>query len=139
MFAIVLTPLAFLASACQGVPPIAEPPHQPSVVSSAALFGTWELLSVDGIALPPRRVSVTFKRDGRFIAQVDCNRARGLFSLDGAQLSFKGWQISEMGCLPPLPQEALVGEALRGSGYAVALTSSELHLSGRHRLIFRRV
>lgn len=131
--------LALVPSACQPVAPSAVPPHQLMVAANPSLLGTWELVSVDGIAVPAKRVSVTFQRDARFNAMVDCNRARGFYSLSGAQLSFNGWEISEMGCLPPLPQEALIGEALRGDGYLVALTgSSELHLSGRHRLVFRR-
>lgn len=107
-------------------------------VSTPALFGTWELVSVEGIAVPPKRVSVTFQRDGRFTAVVDCNKARGLYSFGAAELSFIGWDATEMGCVPPLSHEALIENALRGDGYAVALTSSELHLSGRHRLAFRR-
>lgn len=44
-----------------------------------------------------------------------------------------------MGCVPPL-QEAFIGEALRSEGYVVLFRSnSELQLSGKHRLIFRRV
>lgn len=119
---------------------MAEPVHQPTAVSSASLFGTWELLSVNGITVPPNRVSVTFERDGRFNAMVDCNRARGFYSFSGAKLSFNGWEAGEMGCLPPLPQEALIGHALRGDGYSMAFTSSsELQLSGTHRLVFRRL
>lgn len=136
----VMASLALLASACQLVAPRVGPPHQPGVVSSASLFGTWELLSVDGIAVPSKRVSVTFASDGRFTAKVDCNRARGIYSYSGAELSFHGWEVTEMGCVPPLPQEALISEALRGDGYRVVLTgNSELHLSGRHRLVLRRL
>lgn len=137
---LVLTPLAPLALACQPVTPSVEPSHQPRVISSAPLFGTWELLNVDGIAVPSRRVSVTFASGGRFTAKVDCNAARGTYSFSGTELSFHGWEVTEMGCVPPLPHEALIGEALRGDGYAVAFTnSSELHLSGRHRLVLRRL
>lgn len=127
------------ASACHPAPS-AGPPAQPAAVSNASLLGTWELVSVDGIVLRPKSVSVTFDRGGAFKAMVDCNRARGTYVYDGAELSFRGWEITEMGCVPALPQEALIGEALRGDDYAVTVTSSsDLHLSGRHRLVLRRL
>lgn len=137
---LIVAPLALLASACQPGGSSVEPSHQPRMVRSASLLGTWELLSVDDIAVPSKRVSVTFGSDGRFTAKVDCNTARGTYSFSSAELSFHGWEVTEMGCVPPLPQEALIGEALRGDGYAVAFTnSSELHLSGPPRLVLRRL
>lgn len=108
------------------------------VVSNASLFGTWELVSVDGIAVPPKGVNVTFERGGAFTAMVDCNRARGSYSFDGAELSFHGWESTERGCIPPLQNEDFIVGAIAGRSFAVVFkSSSELHLSGRHRLVFR--
>lgn len=132
--------LALLASACQPVVPSAVPPHQPMVVSSASLFGTWELVSVDGIAVPPKGLTITFERGGAFTATVDCNRAQGTYSYGGAELFVHGWQSTERGCVPPLPNEEFIVGAIAGKTFAVAFTSSsEMHLSGRHRLILRRM
>jgi heat shock protein HslJ len=128
-----------LASACQQVvqPPQAYP--QPSAAINASLPGTWELVNVDGLAVRPNAVNVTFDRSGAFTAMVDCNTAQGHYSFDGAQLSFVGWTATERGCEGPLERQGLIEEALRGDGYAVAFTnSSELHLSGKHNLVFRR-
>lgn len=70
---------------------------------------------------------------------VDCNTAQGYYSLSGTELSFVGWMKTERGCEAPLEHEKLIVAALVGDGYAVALTGSELHLSGPHKVIFRRM
>lgn len=104
-----------------------------------SVAGTWTLVSVDGTAISPGKVGVTFNNDGTFVASVDCNNARGQYSLVGSTLSFTAWEVTERGCLPPLPNEELVESALRGDGYAIAFSSdSELRLSGPHALVFRR-
>lgn len=131
--------LAVLASACQPVAPNAPPSRQPTVVTRASLVGTWELVSVDGLAVRPKAVKVTFDTNGAFTAMVDCNTAQGHYSLVGAKLSFVGWTATERGCEGPLEHERLIERALTGDGYAVAFTnSSELYLSGPHRLVLHR-
>lgn len=128
-----------LVSGCQHVVRTSEPYRQPSA-TNPSLVGTWELLSVDGFAVRPEAVKVTFDTSGAFTAMVDCNTAQGHYSLAGAKLSFVGWTATERGCEAPLEHERLIGEGLRGDGYDVAFTnSSELHLSGRHRLVLRRL
>jgi heat shock protein HslJ len=132
--------IAVAASGCQTVAPAVRPYPQPMAVSSASLLGSWELVSVDGLAVRPKAVNVTFDRAGAFVAMVDCNRAQGYYSVRGADLSFVGWTATERGCAGPLEHEALIGAALRGDGYTVAFpTSRELHLSGAHKVIFRRM
>jgi heat shock protein HslJ len=132
--------LALVASGCEHVVPTSEPNRQPSAPTISSLVGTWELVSVDGLAVRPKAVNVTFDGTGAFIAMVDCNRAQGYYSFRGAELSFVGWNATERGCASELEHETLIGNALRGDGYAVVFTaSSELHLSGPHRVIFRRI
>ncbi|MFL6785367.1 MAG: META domain-containing protein [Sphingomicrobium sp.] len=128
---------SLVGSACQ---PTVQRADQPKTVSSAALLGAWELVSIDGIAMPAKKVSVTFRSEGAFTAMLDCNNARGFYSFSGAELSFNGWYSTERGCVPPLQHEDLIVDALIAHGYAVAFaTSSELHLSGKHNVVFRRV
>jgi heat shock protein HslJ len=132
--------LALLVSACQPVVPSTAQPHQPIVAANPSLLGTWEVVSVDGIAMLPKIVTVTFRTDGAFRAMIDCNNARGYYSFSRAVLSFHGLEETERGCDPPLQHEDLVVAALIGDGYAVAFpTSSEMHLSGPHKVILRRV
>lgn len=130
---------SLFATACQPSLQGAEPPPRPKSVSSAALLGTWELVSLDGIAVPAKKVSITFQAGGAFSAVLDCNNARGFYSFTGAQLSFNGWYSTERGCIPPLQHEDLINAALIGKAYAVTFpVSSELHISGKHIVIFRR-
>jgi heat shock protein HslJ len=131
--------MVLVASACQPVAQSPEPYRQPPAATNASLLGTWQLVSVDGLAVRPKAVNVTFDRAGAFTAMVDCNKAQGYYSFTGAQLSFVGWIKTERGCEAPLEHEKLIEQALVGDGYAVALTSSELHLSGPHTVIFRRL
>lgn len=132
--------MALTASACQPVVRAPEPYRQSSAVIGSSLLGIWELIRVDGLAVRPKAVKVTFDRTGAFTAMVDCNTAQGYYSLRGLQLSFLGWMATERGCEAPLEHQRLIEEALRGDGYAVAFTnSSELHLSGPHKVVFRRL
>jgi heat shock protein HslJ len=133
------SPMVLLASACQQALQPPEPYRQPSAATDSSLLGTWELVSVDGLAVRPKAVNVTFDRDRSFTAMVDCNTGRGYYSLNGAQLSFLGWIATERGCERPLEHEGLIEQGLRGDGYTVNLTSStELHLTGPHQLFLRR-
>lgn len=131
--------MALAASACQH---LGRAPEQYPALSAPtnSVLGVWELVSVDGLAVRPKAVNITFNSTGAFTAMVDCNTARGHYSFTGAQLSFVGWTATERGCEGPLEHERVIEEALRGDGYAVLFkSSSELHLSGPHEMVLRRV
>lgn len=90
--------------------------------------------------MQPKVVNVTFRPDGAFRAMLDCNNARGYYAFAGVVLSFHGLEQTERGCDPPLQHENLVVAALIGDGYAIAFpSSSEMHLSGPHKVILRRL
>ena len=91
------------------------------------------------MAVAPGRVTVTFELNHAFKAMVACNKADGIYSFTGSELSFTGWQVTERGCLPPLENEQLIVDALHGGYSAVTVSSSELQLSGRHTIVFRRI
>lgn len=127
-------------SACQPNVGATTPAQTPISASRASLVGTWHLTSFDGDPVLPNRVSVAFDTHGRFVATIDCNTATGVYSLQGAVLSISGAQTTERGCINPLPNEDMITRAMSSETYTIQFdTSSELHLSGAHRLVFSRV
>lgn len=138
LHAAMLTSALLLLSGCQtaATAPYGRPPAS---AQSSSILGSWDVVSVDGMAIAPRAVTVTFDARSAFVAKIDCNRAQGTYVFTGTTLSFVGWSVTERGCDPPLRNERLIGEALRGDGYRLAFVGgSEMRLSGAHAMVLRR-
>ncbi len=92
-----------------------------------------------GVAVRPGSVSLDLQPNGRFVATVYCNYARGLYVVEGQSISFDGWDATERGCNEEMPQVGRIGAALRGDGYTVVLgMNGDLLLSGPAQLRLRR-
>lgn len=104
-----------------------------------ALAGRWALLELNGVPIRPGAVVLDLQSNGRFVATVYCNEARGLYAQQGRSLSFDGWDATERGCGDDTAQVGAIGAALRGDGYLVGVDASgDLLLTGPARMRFRR-
>jgi heat shock protein HslJ len=75
----------------------------------------------------PDRYTVTFGADGTLAIQADCNRARGVYSLDGATIALRIGSSTRMRCAA----DSLMEQFLGGLEYAAAwlLQPGELALT----------
>lgn len=114
-----------------------QPAAPPS--TNLVLTGSWNLLQLNEVPVQSGAAVLRLQADGRFVATVYCNEARGLYRLQGRSLSFDGWDATERGCNGTTSQAGAIGSALRGDNYIVSLDANgDLLLAGPARLRFRR-
>ena len=131
--------LALGVAGCQSTPQSAVQQQRSTQLSSAALIGNWRLIDLDGVALRHDSASLNLQPNGRFVATVYCNYARGVYIIEGRSISFDGWDATERGCNEEMPRVDRIEAALRGDGYAIVLdTNGDLLLTGPARLRLRR-
>ena len=135
---LVLLCVASCVAGCQSTPQSVVQ-QQPFNLWSATLIGSWDLIDLAGVAVRPGSVSLDLQPNGRFVATVYCNYARGLYIVEGQSISFDGWDATERGCNEDMPQVDRIGAALRGDGYTVVLgMNGDLLLTGPAQLRLRR-
>ncbi len=143
MKSIASTAAATIAAAClagcQTTTSAPAPVQATPVMAEVDLTGNWRLLELNGIQVKSGASVVGFQADGRFVATVYCNEARGLYVVRGRSLSFDGWDATERGCNGDTAQAAAIGSALRGDNYMFSVdVSGDLLLDGPARLRLRR-
>ena len=75
----------------------------------------------------PSRYTLTFNADGSLNAQLDCNRGRGTFTLDGANLALGPVASTRMGC-PADTQDGIFAQDLE-KVVSYAFADGNLHLT----------
>jgi heat shock protein HslJ len=79
------------------------------------------------LANDPSRYTITFNDDGSLAAQLDCNRGRGTYTVDGSNLTFGPIASTRMGC-PSDSQDSVFAEDLAAvTSYTFA--DGNLHLT----------
>jgi heat shock protein HslJ len=112
-----------------------EPAEEASEgAGSSELAGTswqWMQSTYEGdmvvLANDPSRYTITFNDDGSLAAQLDCNRGRGTYTVDGSNLTFGPIASTRMGC-PSDSQDSVFAEDLAAvTSYTFA--DGNLHLT----------
>lgn len=129
---------ATLGVAACHTPQTAVQQERSTSLSSAALIGNWRLINLNGIALQQDVASLNLQPNGRFVATVYCNYAKGIYKVEGRSISFDGWDATERGCNEEMPALDRIEDALRGDGYAINFDNGDLLLTGPARLRLRR-
>lgn len=131
--------VAVCVTGCQSLPRSAAQQQGVAQPAEAVIFGNWSLVSLDGFAVRPGSVTLSLQSDGRFIANVYCNYARGYYIVRGSTISFSGWDATERGCNAETPRVDRIGAALRGDGYIFDLDANgNLLLAGPAQLRLAR-
>jgi heat shock protein HslJ len=131
--------VALCVAGCQSAPGSAVKQQGVAQPAEVVVTGNWSLVDLDGIAVRPGSVTLSLQSDGRFIANVYCNYARGFYIVRGRSISFNGWDATERGCNDETDRVDRIGAALRGDGYTFVLDSNgDLLLTGPAQLRLRR-
>lgn len=137
--ALVVLCVALCVAGCKSTPRSAVQQQGSTQLSSAALIGNWRLIDLDGVAVRPDSASLDLQPNGRFVATVYCNYAKGVYVVEGRSISFQGWDATERGCNEEMPRVDRIKAALRGDGYTFVLdTNGDLLLTGPAQLRLRR-
>lgn len=131
--------LGTCVAGCKTTASNTAPAEAASASSNLVLTGNWNLLELNSAPIRSGAVTLNLQPDGRFVATVYCNEARGWYNLQRRSLSFNGQDATERGCKDETAHVGAIGSALRGRGYTSSLdVYGDLLLTGPARLRLRR-